>query len=93
MAKAEIPIQVTISVEDLVEYLKKDGTLVEVVRCKDCKYKPKWREGASEKSRDGFDLIFPNWRDNTCPCQCEDGYYTHMPDDNWFCADGERKEE
>lgn len=41
MAKVEIPIQVTIPVEDLVEYLKKDGTLVEVVRCKECKY---WNE-------------------------------------------------
>ena len=38
MAKVEIPIQVTIPVEDLIEYLKKDGNLVEVVRCKDCKY-------------------------------------------------------
>lgn len=38
MAKVEIPVQVTIPVEDLVEYLKNDGTLVEVVRCKDCKF-------------------------------------------------------
>lgn len=64
-----------------------------IVRCKDCKYKPIWREGAKEEFRDGFDLIFPNWRDNPCPCQCEDGYYAYMPDDNWFCANGERKEQ
>lgn len=64
-----------------------------LVRCKDCKYKPKWREGASEKRRDGLDLIFPELEENPCPCQCDDGYYAHMPDDNWFCANGKRKEQ
>lgn len=64
-----------------------------LVRCKDCKYKPKWREGASEKFRDGFDLIFPEWKENPCPCQCEDLSYSYMPDDNWFCPNGERKEQ
>lgn len=64
---------------------------VAVVRCKDCKYKPSWREGVKEEFRDGFELIFPDWRDNPCPCQCDDGFYAHMPDDNWFCAFGERK--
>ena len=44
MAKIEIPIQVNIPVEAVIEYLKKDGTLVEVVRCKDCKFYEKERE-------------------------------------------------
>lgn len=35
--KIEMPVQVNIPVEEVIEYLKRDGTLVEVVRCKDCK--------------------------------------------------------
>ncbi len=36
MAKMDIPVQVNIPVEEVIEYLKKGGTLVEVVRCRDC---------------------------------------------------------
>lgn len=84
MAKVEIPIQVTIPVEDLVEYLKKDGTLVEVVRCKECKYKPHWDEKTES-------AVFPI--PDCCPCECDDYFYSWVPNDDWFCADGKRKEE
>ena len=58
----------------------------EIIRCKDCKHRPKrWEEGEG----DGFNLEFPDYK---CPCQCDDGWYNWMPDDNWFCGDGERKE-
>lgn len=56
---------------------------VPVVRCKDCKHKPSGT-GANH------DLEFP---DGVCPCQCEDFWYSWKPDDDWFCKDGERKEE
>lgn len=61
---------------------------VPVVRCKDCKHRPKRLE---EGEGEGFNLEFP---DDTfkCPCRCDDGWYNWMPDDNWFCGDGERKE-
>lgn len=77
----------------VIHAIEKQPTVdaVQVVRCKDCKYKPSWREGVKEEFRDGFELIFPDWRDNPCPCQCDDGFYAHMPDDNWFCANGEEK--
>ncbi len=90
------------SLQNVEQYRLHDLNSVEIrrkvkierlVRCKDCKYKPIWQEGVKEEFRDGFDLIFPNWRDNPCPCQCEDGYYAHMPDDDWFCPNGERKEQ
>lgn len=55
---------------------------VPVIRCKDCKHRPKGT-GANH------DLEFPDY---VCPCQCEDYYYSWMPKDDWFCADGERKE-
>jgi hypothetical protein len=61
---------------------------VQVVRCKDCKHRPKRLE---EGKGEGFNLEFPD--DNfKCPCHCDDGWYNWMPDDNWFCGDGERKE-
>lgn len=68
MAKVEIPIQVNIpvDVDKLIEFLKKDGTLVAVVRCKECK----------------FCSIHNQW--------CK--RHNKMTSDNWFCADGERKD-
>lgn len=60
---------------------------VPVVRCKDCKHRP---ERLEEGKGEGFNLEFPDYK---CPCQCDDGWYNWMPDDNWFCGDGERKEE
>ena len=31
--------------------------------------------------------------DYGCPCQCDDGYYSWYPDDDWFCGNGELKDE
>ena len=58
----------------------------ELVRCKDCKHRPK--EPDLETYKNGFDLEFP---DSRCPCECDDGFYSWYPDDNWFCGNGERK--
>ena len=61
----------------------------EIVRCKDCKYRPKEPDWKTYES--GFDIEFPEC--SICPCQCSgDGYYSWYPEDDWFCADGERKE-
>ena len=66
---------------------------VEVVRCKDCKHRPLvvWNEAYGE-----VDVLAPeidgkeDWR---CPCLIDDDpYYSWSPNDNWFCADGERRE-
>jgi len=67
--------------------------VVEVVRCKDCKHRPVivW-----SKVYDDFDVLAPevdgkeDWR---CPCLVEDDlYYSWSPNDDWFCANGERRE-
>ena len=56
---------------------------VEVVRCKDCKYKP-------VGTGCNHDLEFPvHYK---CPCECDDNWYSWMPKDNFFCGNGERKE-
>ena len=63
-----------------------DGRLArdsEIVRCRDCKHRPTGT-GANH------DLEFP---DDECPCQCEDYWYSWMPPDDWFCPNGERRED
>lgn len=73
---------------------KADGLTVNVevkdlVLCKDCKHRPERVEESDEYDMD-TDLEFP---DEVCPCQCDDYFYSWMPDDDWFCKNGERKEE
>ena len=64
-------------------YEKRDD---DIVRCKDCIHRP------TDPESKGFGqyLVFP---DDTCPCQIGDNYYSWMPEDDWFCANGEREDE
>ena len=69
--------------DEALELLKEQS---QIVRCKDCKHRPKKPDW--ETYEDGADIEFP---DGKCPCQCSsDRYYSWYPDDDWFCADGER---
>lgn len=56
--------------------------VVEVVRCKDCIHRA---------SRIGvhYDIEFP---DAECPCQRPESWNCWMPNDDWYCANGERKD-
>ena len=54
----------------------------EIVRCKDCVHRP--------KGTNKHDLEFPDY---VCPCQCDDFWYSWMPKDDWFCANGERRDD
>lgn len=57
----------------------------ELIRCGECKHRPIGGEAYNHT------LIFP---DEFCPCNCvDDNWYSWMPDDDWFCGNGERKEE
>lgn len=59
--------------------------IIEVVRCKDCKHRP-------YKDEDGC-VWAPSWDDLICPCLCEDSYYNWMPEDDFFCKRGEKRED
>ncbi len=90
MADAKnVTVKVEVKAEELVDAcikaLVEDGTLVEVVRCKDCKHRP-------YKDDDG-DVYPHSWDDETCPCTCEDSFYNWMPDDDFFCGKGERRDD
>ena len=55
-----------------------------VVTCSECIYAP---SGDGQ----GFDLEWPHdeWPEsNPCPWKCEDGWYSHKPRPNFFCANG-----
>lgn len=67
----------------------KEVEFLKVVRCKDCRYRPYLPKECSPDESDGFDLVFPY--DGKCPCECEDGWYSYIPEDDWFCANGKRK--
>lgn len=60
-----------------------------IIRCKDCKHKPHSSNKYDYDNGDcGFEIIFPDYR---CPCRCEDEYYNHIPDDDWYCGNAERR--
>lgn len=88
-----------ILIEDTLALLKEQDTCENcaiaiedrqpVVRCKDCKHRPKEPDWKTYES--GFDLEFPEG--SKCPCRCSgDKWYSWYPEDDWFCADGERQE-
>ena len=59
-----------------------------IVRCKDCKHRPK--EPNFKTFENGFDIEFPEG--SKCPCKCSgDEYYSWYPEDDWFCADGKKR--
>lgn len=55
----------------------------EIIRCKDCKHRP-----FDSEDTQGFGVEFP---DEKCPCQCDDGWYNWRPNNEWFCANAERR--
>lgn len=61
-----------------LDKLEKEQEQEIIIHCKDCIHKPKR----------GFDqdIEFP---DDKCPCQCEDYWYSWIPDDDWYCANRE----
>ena len=61
---------------------------ISLVYCKDCKHRP--TDNRTKEHSSNFNIEFPDFK---CPCQCDDGYYSWYPEDNWFCGNGELKDE
>lgn len=84
--KKEYIVELT---EEEADELMDEHWVEELVRCKDCKHRPK--EPNLETFENGFDIEFPEG--SKCPCQCSgDEYYSWYPEDDWYCANGERKD-
>lgn len=87
--------------EQTGEAVMKPGIKGKLIRCKDCKHRPGFRyyddgnryvEGPryQETLKNGLTVTF---EDETCPCvNGWDSYFSYVPKDDWFCANGERRE-
>lgn len=62
---------------------------IDIIFCKECKHRPAKEDVDGEDF--GFNIIAPEGS-SRCPCLVEDGWYSWMPKDNFFCGYGERKE-
>ena len=66
--------------------------VVEMVRCRECRYAP---SGTDDGAEQGFGLEWPEdkpYHTNPCPFNVEDGWYSHKPKPDFFCAAGKRKD-
>ena len=63
---------------------------IDIVFCKECKHRPVKEDADGENY--GFNIIAPEGS-SRCPCLVEDGWYSWMPKDNFFCGYGEREDE
>ena len=70
-----------IAIHEAIDILK--SAQPEIIRCKDCKHRP-----FDSEDTQGFGVEFP---DEMCPCQCDDGWYNWRPNNEWFCANAERR--
>ena len=69
-----------------------DCPLAPMVLCKDCMYAPLGTDDGEDR---GFGLEWPHDRwpeDNPCPYKCEDGWYSHKPKPEFYCAYGKKEE-
>lgn len=85
--KGDLDYEVCISALQNALY---DALAIEIVRCKDCKHRPIKEDPDGENY--GFNIIKPNGIER-CPCLIEDGWYSWMPKDNFYCGFGEREDE
>ena len=66
--------------------------VVEVVQCKDCKHRPYLVPAKYDSSGKCIKYAYITSIDEVCPYVCEDPWYNLVPEDNFFCGFGERKE-
>ena len=62
---------------------------VPVVRCKDCINKPFKIHNDRESNGFNLDARMINDFEYYCPFMCEDGWYSVMPPDDFYCKNGE----
>ena len=63
--------------------------IIEIVQCKECKHRP--IKDDPDGADYGFNIVAPTDGDDVCPCLVEDGWYSWMPEDNFYCGRGERR--
>ena len=81
-----IMIQIRKALKDFID----EAPSINIVFCKECKHRPV-KEDADGVDW-GFNIIAPEGS-SLCPCLVDDGWYSWMPKDNFFCGYGEREGE
>lgn len=64
---------------------------IDIAFCKECKHRPIKEDADGENY--GFNLIEPTKDDDRCPCLVDDGWFSWMPEDDFYCGYGERGSE
>lgn len=63
--------------------------LIDIVTCGECKHRP--IKDDPDGADYGFNIAEPTDGDDICPCLVADGWYSWMPEDNFYCGLGERR--
>lgn len=66
--------------------------VMKVVRCKDCKHRPYLVPAKYDSSGKCIKYAYITSPDDVCPFLCDDPWYNRIPEDNFFCGLGDRKE-
>ena len=72
-----------------VTKLMLDAPSIDIICCQECKHRPIKEDADGENY--GFNIIEPNDGDERCPCLVSDGWYSWMPEDDFYCGYGERR--
>ena len=81
-----IMIQIRKTLKDFID----EAPSIDIVFCKECKHRPVKED--ADGADFGFNIIAPEGS-NRCPCLVDDGWYSWMPKDNFFCGYGESENE
>ena len=81
-----IMIQIRKALKDFID----EAPSIDIVFCKECKHRPVKED--ADGADFGFNIIAPEGS-NRCPCLVDDGWYSWMPKDNFFCGYGESENE
>lgn len=76
---------------EVVEQFIDTAPSIDIVFCKECKHRPVKEDANGEDY--GFNLIEPTEDDDRCPCLVDDGWFSWMPKDDFYCGYGERGSE
>ena len=61
---------------------------IDIVRCRECKHRPIKEDKDGESY--GFNIVAPVNGDDLCPCLVDDGWFSWLPGDDFYCGYGER---
>lgn len=66
--------------------------VVEIVRCNDCKHRPYQVPAKYDSSGQCVKYGYITSPDDVCPFLSDDSWYNRVPEDDFFCGFGDRKD-